>query len=88
MSKFSYSMSLRIYEAPPCFIDQGPEVSNATLAAESSVTLPPFNCILPFNKSVFNRLLEWQENSRIGDCCELDYVSVTTYSPLHSGVGQ
>ena len=88
MSKLSYSMTLRIYKAPPHFIDQGPKVSNATLAAESSVTLPPFNCIMPFEKSVFNRLLKWQENNRIGDCHELDYVGVTTYSPLHSGVSQ
>src|ERR1700727_2076470 len=50
-----YSMTLRIYEAPPHFINQGPEVSNVMLVAESSETLPPFNHIMSFEKLVFDR---------------------------------
>ena len=43
------------------------------------------SCLLR-NWCLIGRLLEWQENNRIGDHCELNYVSVTAYSLLRSGV--
>ena len=37
---------------------------------------------------MFNWLLERKENGSIGNCCELDYVTVTTHLPLHHVAGQ
>src|ERR1700734_2623368 len=82
MSKLSYSMTMSHHLNP------GPDISNSMLVVPPSVTLPPLDLIMPHEKSVFGWLLEGQENSRIGNRRELDYVSVTTHSPLHCVDGQ
>ena len=43
---------------------------------------------MPFGGSAFDQLLEEQRNKKMGNHCELEYISVTAYSPLHGGVGQ
>src|ERR1700683_1794054 len=63
-------------------------VSNTTLSAQTKISLPPFNHILAFGRSVFDWLLERQQNPKIGEHRELDYVAVMAHSPLHCGVGQ
>ena len=83
MSQFSYSFTLRILESLPRVINPGPNVLNSALTEPPSVTLPPYGLIVPYEKSPFDWLLERQENERVGNCCELDYVAVTMYSPLH-----
>ena len=50
--------------------------------------LPHFNHILPPTKSVFDYLLERQENPEIRGRYEFDYIAVTAYSPFHRGEGQ
>ena len=74
---------MRIFESLPRVASPGPNILNSVLVVPSLVTLPPLNLILPCKKSVFNWLLEGQENKRVGDRCELDYVAVTAHSPLH-----
>ena len=81
-------MSLKIPEMPPHIVTCRPDISNITLSAYTSITLPPISHIMPFGGSAFNQLLEEQRNKKIGNQHELDYISVTTYSPLHSGFGQ
>ena len=65
-----------------------PNISDATLSAYTSITLPPFSHIMPFGGLAFDRLLDEQRDERIGNRRELDYINVTTYSLLHCGVGQ
>ena len=81
-------MSLRICEMPPHTVTRRPIISNTTLSAYTSITLPPFGHIMPFGESAFDQLLEEQRNRKIGNRHELDYISVTAYSPLHGGVSQ
>ena len=81
-------MSLKIHKMPPHIVTCRPNISNTTLSAYTSITLPPFSHIMPFGGSAFNQLLEEQRNKKIGNGHELDYISVTAYSPLHGGVGQ
>ena len=81
-------MSLKICGMPPCVVTCRPVISNITLSAYTSITLPPFSHIMPFGGSAFDQLLEEQRNKKIGNHHELDYISVTTYSPLHGGDGQ
>jgi hypothetical protein len=50
--------------------------------------LPPLDFIMPLEKLRFNWLLERQENSRIGNHCELDYISITAHLSLHCVVSQ
>ena len=88
MSKFAYSFTLRIFESPPYVVSSGPDVPNSTLVIPSLVTLPPLDLTIPREKSVFDQLLEKQENNRIGNRRELDYVAVTAHSPLHRVSGQ
>src|ERR1700729_2674577 len=88
MSKFAYSFTLRIFESPPYIVSSGPDVPNSTLVIPSLVTLPPLDLTIPREKSVFDQLLEKQENNRIGNRHELDYVAVTAHSPLHRVSGQ
>ena len=65
-----------------------PTISNTTLSAYTSITLPPFSHIMPGGRSTFDRLLEEQRSRKVGNRRELEYISVTAYSPLHGGVGQ
>src|SRR6202020_1662175 len=88
LSKFAYSFTLRIFESPPYVVSSGPDVPNSTLVIPSLVTLPPLDLAIPREKSVFDQLLEKQENNRIGNRRELDYVAVTAHSPLHRVSGQ
>ena len=83
MSKLSYSLTMRILEVLPRVIDPEPNVLNSALIEHPSATLPPLDLIIPREKSLFDQLLEGQENRRIGNHCEFDYVAVTTQSPLH-----
>src|SRR6202451_1377062 len=83
MSKLSYSLTMRSLEVLPRVVDPEPNILNSALVEHPSVTLPSLNLIIPHEKSLFDQLLEGQENGRIGNCCEFDYVSVTAQSPLH-----
>src|ERR1700691_3505460 len=83
MSKFSYSLTMRILEVLPRVIDPEPNVLNSAPVEHPSATLPPLDLIIPHEKSLFDQLLEGQENRRIGNCCEFNYVAVTVQSPLH-----
>src|SRR6202042_2461652 len=83
MSKLSYSLTMRILEVLPRVVDPDPNVLNSTLVEHPSATLPPLDLTIPREKSLFDQLLEGQENRRIGKRCEFDYVAVTTQSPLH-----
>ena len=67
----------------PCVVNPGPNVSNSALVGPPSVTLPPLGLIIPYEKSLFDWLLERQENERVENHCEFDYVAVTVQSPLH-----
>ena len=62
--------------------------TNQFLSAPTHSSLPPFNHILPPNRTVFDYLLEGQESQEIGGCCKFDYITVMTQSPLHCGAGQ
>ena len=88
MSQLSYSFPLRILESLPHVVNPGPNVLDSALVEPPLVMLPPLNLIIPREKSVFNWLLERKENGSIGNCCELDYVTVTTHLPLHHVAGQ
>ena len=88
MSTPGYSMSLKIREMPPHTVTRRPIISNTTLSAYMSITLPLFSHIMPVGGSAFDQLLEEQRSKKVGNCRELDYISVTAYSPLHGGVGQ
>ena len=79
---------MRILEVLPRVIDSEPNVLNSALIEHPSATLPPLDLIIPREKSLFDQLLEGQENGRIGNRCEFDYVTVTTQSPLHCVPGQ
>ena len=83
MSKLSYSLTMRILEVLPRVVDPEPNVLNSTLIEHPSATLPPLDLTIPRKKSLFDQLLEGQENERIGNRCEFDYVAVTAQSPLH-----
>src|SRR6202020_172245 len=83
MSKLSYSLTMQILEVLPRVADPEPNVLNSTLIEHPSATLPPLDLSIPHEKSLFDQLLEGQENRRIGNCCEFNYVAVTTQSPLH-----
>src|ERR1700685_2365196 len=88
MSKLSYSLTMRILEVLPRVVDPEPNILNSALVEHPSVTLPPLDLIIPHDKSLFDQLLEGQENGRIGNRCEFDYVAVTAQSPLHRVPGQ
>src|ERR1700727_3132174 len=83
MSKLSYSLTMRILEVLPRVVDPEPNVLNSTLIEHLSATLPPLDLSIPREKSVFDQLLEGQENRRIENPCEFYYVGVTAQSPLH-----
>src|ERR1700727_1177650 len=83
MSKLSYSLTMRILEVLPRVIHPEPNVLNSTLIEHPSATLPPLDLSIPREKSLFDQLLEGQENRRIGNRREFDYVGVTAQSPLH-----
>ena len=72
MSKFSYSFTMQICELLPCVIDPGPNVLNSALIEPPSVRLPPLDHIIPHEKSLFDWLLEGQENERVGSHYKLD----------------
>ena len=61
---------------------------SAALIAPPLVTLPPLDLVLPHKKSVFDWLLEGQQNEKVGDRSEFDYVAVTGHSPLHRTTSQ
>jgi len=61
---------------------------NESRSKTAHSSLPPFNCILPPYKSVFDQLLQRYGNKGVGGRREFDYIAVTAYSPLHQGVGQ
>ena len=83
MSKLLYSLTMRILEVLPRVVDPDPNILNSTLIEHPSATLPPLDLTIPREKSLFDQLLEGQENRRIGSCREFDYVGVTAQSPLH-----
>src|ERR1700683_2966645 len=83
MSKLSYSLTMRILAVLPQVVYSELNVLNTTLIKYPSATLPPLDLTIPRKKSLFDQLLEGQENRRIGNRCEFDYVAVTTQSPLH-----
>src|ERR1700685_3950414 len=83
MSQFAYSFTLQILKSLPCVVNPGPNISNSALIEPPLVTLPPLSLIIPYEKSLFDWLLERQENERVGNRCELDYVTITAHSPLH-----
>src|SRR6204780_2963264 len=83
MSKLLYSLTMRILEVLPRVVDPEPTVLNSALIEHPSATLPPLDLTIPRKKSLFDQLLEGQENRRIGNRCEFDYVVVTVQSPLH-----
>ena len=74
---------MRILEVLPRVVDPEPTVLNSALIEHPSATLPPLDLTIPRKKSLFDQLLEGQENRRIGNRCEFDYVAVTAQSPLH-----
>ena len=74
---------MRILEVLPRVVDPEPNVLNSTLIEHPSATLPPLDLSIPREKSLFDQLLEGQENRRIGNRREFDYVGVTAQSPLH-----
>src|ERR1700685_1006140 len=88
MSKFSYSFTMQICKSLPCVIDSGPNISDSVLVEPLLVMLSPLDLIIPHEKSLFNQLLERQENEKVGNHCEFDYVAVTVQSPLHHISGQ
>ena len=45
--------------------------------------LPPLDHIISHEKSLFNWLLEGQENERVGNRHKFEYVAISTHSPLH-----
>src|SRR6202142_2638560 len=75
MSKLSYSLTIRILEVLPRVVDPEPTVLNSALIEHPSATLPPLDLTIPREKSLFDQLLEGQENRRIGNRCEFDYVA-------------
>src|ERR1700690_1204093 len=75
MSKFSYSLTMRILKVLPRVVDPDPNVLNTTPVKHPSATLPPLDLTIPCEKSLFDQLLEGQENRRIGNRCEFDYVA-------------
>src|ERR1700734_3941520 len=83
MSKLSYSLTMRILEVLPRAVNPEPNVLNSTLIEHPSATLPPLDLSIPHEKSLFDQLLEGQENRRIENRREFDYVGVTAQSPLH-----
>ena len=74
---------MRILEVLPRVVDPEPTVLNSALIEHPSATLPPLDLTIPRKKSLFDQLLEGQENRRIGNRREFDYVGVTAQSPLH-----
>src|SRR6202167_5132233 len=83
MSKLSYSLTMKILEVLPRVVDPEPTVLNSALIEHPSAMLPPLNLTIPHEKSLFDQLLEGQENRRFGNRCEFNYVAVTAQSPLH-----
>src|ERR1700735_4268506 len=83
MFTLSYSFTMQIFEVLPRVVNPEPNVLNSTLIEHPSATLPPLDLSIPREKSLFNQLLEGQENRRIGNRREFDYVGVTAQSPLH-----
>ena len=77
MSKLSYSLTMRILEVLPRVVDPEPNVLNSTLIEHPSATLLPLDLSIPREKSLFDQLLEGQENRRIDNRREFDYVGVT-----------
>src|ERR1700683_5532035 len=88
MSKLFYSLTMQILEVLPRVVNPEPNVLNSALVEHPSAMLPPLNLIIPHEKSLFDQLLEGQENGRSGNRCEFDYVAVTVQSPLHHVPGQ
>src|ERR1700691_1672315 len=88
MSKFSYFFTMQICKLLPHMINFGPNILNSALVEPSSVMLPPLDHIIPCEKSLFNWLLEGQENERVGNRHKLDYVAISAHSPLHCIAGQ
>ena len=87
--KIQTRLTGRNVSTPDSLADQNTSVvSNTALSAHTKSSLPPFNHILGFGRSVFDWLLERQQNPRIGERRKLDYVAAMAHSPLHRGVGQ
>ena len=83
MSKLAYSLTMQIIEVRPQVVNPELNILNSALVKHPSATLPPLDLIVPHEKSLFDQLLKGQENGRIGNCCEFDYIAITMQSPLH-----